>query len=472
MCGQFNWLVAMCSSVSPSTSVRPSLIPSPARTVSRSCIERVQLVIKRVQQDLQRKLLNPRQQDFQLLSPQELTQDPVPTLTRFQKDDKELTGLYLALAQSLAKKGAYAEALDRYSDALQYTESSENYAHIPAMYVQLREMEKARLSRLYLSLYQIQEEKVDAALETLEECSPKELQLDPLLAVLALQSNPTPENIEQTVMIAQKQTEDADKKFIYTQIVTLFPDHLSAYEGLIPLVKEFSKKNDLLFKAADLAKKANLLELAHQFLSQAVITSEMWETAKTLKLPPYPEELTQFLAEDCAIWKGRKRHETHIVIPLFPNVSIDGQDPVPLTLDSLLKLADRSYANGTTVKSEFIPTQIPAEGRFCYAVITHDIIPESQIKTYEDQEKALPEGYEPPRILDATMAILWDFLRSGTPSYGKNLGTFTHCQETTAQGSHFCVTGNQMVGLSIQEVSEARQSSSKMAIGMAGWKTF
>ena len=56
-------------------------------------------------------------------------------------------------------------------------------------------------------------------------------------------------------------------------------------------------------------------------------------------LPPYPPKLVEFLEGPCPIWEGKTARETHIVVPLFPTLTllVDGIE-VPRTLSNLDEL--------------------------------------------------------------------------------------------------------------------------------------
>jgi hypothetical protein len=319
----------------------------------------------------------------------QLPKDPVLTCSNFKGQNQEHAAKWLELAKSYIDGKDYAEALKCYGKALQYTNASADYAPIPELYDRLREREKATLSRLYLSLYQLQEGKIPEAIKTLESCRRDVLSVSSLIAELKLQFCP--------------------------------------------------------------------------FISN-VISEKEWAALETINLPPYPQALKDFLAEDCTIWPGKKRSETHIVVPLFPQVAINDV-PIPSTLDSLDQLDKISGGLGYRYLWNQIPKNISEEKEFHYAVMTNDVIPGSKNKTYDAQLQLLHPGYEVPGVFDAARAILWENRRSGKRCFNDNPYTFTCCKEVI-QGLHLIVGGFNPAGLVVNKYSDP------WLIGVAGWRNF
>ena len=212
-----------------------------------------------------------------------------------------------------------------------------------------------------------------------------------------------------------------------------------------------------------------LVDLEKSFRSN-VISSADWANAKTLNLPPYSQELKDFLEGDCTIWPGKKRSQTHIVVPLFPMVNIDGT-PVPLTLVSLWPLDGGSGGPGYTGGSH-LPGTPTAEKEFHWGVLTNDVLPGSRgVSRIRDKVKLLPPGYEIPGVFDAARAILWENRRSGNWCFGTESwepympATYTHSRE----GSMLIVGGLSPSGLRVCPQSGYPCADS---IGLAGWRKF
>lgn len=197
----------------------------------------------------------------------------------------------------------------------------------------------------------------------------------------------------------------------------------------------------------------------------SVISPERWAAARTTPLPPYPPALREFLDDDCTIWPGRKRHETHIVVPLFPHVLLNGAI-VPLTLESLDELDKSSGGPGYRYLWDQIPADVPAEGGFRWAVMTNDVIPGSRNLSYAEQCKLLPPGYEAPGVLNAARAILWENRCSGRRCFTDAPWTYTRCRENV-QGYQLVVGGFAPAGLHVNG-----NFYGSVSIGLAGWREF
>ncbi|MBF8264120.1 MAG: hypothetical protein HW387_1785 [Parachlamydiales bacterium] len=344
-----------------------------------------------------------------------------------------------------------------------------------SQHLQLEEPEKATLKHLHSSLNLLQERKIQEAINTLELCKPEILDISTLVVGLKLQFSPSPENVEWAMTRASKHENPDDRIFIYQQVIAHVPCRLDAYQELISLTKEPKEKRALLLQAADRARDAQQLELEMSFRKEAeiplistVISKEEWAAAQTINLPPYPQALIDFLAGDCTIWPGKKRWETHIVVPLFPQVAIDGA-PVPFTLESLDQLDISSGGPGYGYIWVQIPKNIPAENEFRYAVMTNDVIPGSRNMSYNDQLGLLPPGYEAPGVFDAARAILWENRRSGNRCFNDHPWTFTRCKETVS-GSHLIVGGFAPSGLIVHRSFSVCFGDEDF--GVAGWRKF
>ena len=401
-----------------------------------------------------------------------LPKDPVLTCSNFKGPNQQRAAKYLELAKSCIDEQDYAEALECYSKALQHTNSSADYAPVPELYDRLKEPEKAALSRLCLSLYQLQEGNIQEAIKTLEVCRPDISSASSFIVGFKLLFCPSRENVEGAMKEASDQKNPDDSIFIYSQILAHVPDRLDAYQQLIPLTKDPIEKRELLLKAADLAHIARQFDLERVFRKEAerplisnVISKKEWAAPQTINLP-YPQELKDFLAGDCTIWPGKKRSETHIVVPLFPQVAINDA-PIPSTLDSLDQLDKSSGGPGYRYLWDQIPKNIPAEKEFHYAVMTNDVIPGSRNKSYDAQLQLLPAGYEMPGVFDAARAVLWENRRSGKQCFNDNPWTYTRCQEII-QGYRLVVGGFDPSGLNVN----ASDSDHHENIGVAGWRKF
>ncbi len=349
-----------------------------------------------------------------------LPKDLVLSCDHFKEPDRQLADGCLALAQQFIKRENYGGALDIYRKALEYTNASADYAAVPRLYDQLNEKEKASFSRVYLSSYQLREAKIQEAIETLESCKTDVLNVRSLVTGLKLQLGASRENIESAMKEASDQKNPDDAVFIYKQILANAPDRLDAYERLIPLTKSLTERTGLLSKAAEVARSAQRPDLEAAFRNEAemsripnAISTEEWAAARTIRLPPYPKELKDFLAGDCTVRPGYKREQTHIVVPLFPHVVMDDALS-PSTLDALDKLDKSSGGPGCTFTWDGISKDIAAEKEFHYGVMTKQVVPGTISRWDHERSEALSKGgYEEPDAFDVVRALLWENRRSG-----------------------------------------------------------
>ena len=155
--------------------------------------------------------------------------------------------------------------------------------------------------------------------------------------------------------------------------------------------------------------------------------------------PPLPTNIEQILSSPCIFWPGQKVDDTHLLV-LIPN-TVNGR---PFHLNSLAELIKKPR-KGNKTQYRYYNENIQRElGEKSFAphwvLMTRDVIPDSRNKTYKDQ-KALVQrnaqqsgiSYELPTALEATTAILMEYVKTGNPLYTDNkLGeqwTYTRCIE-------------------------------------------
>jgi hypothetical protein len=402
-----------------------------------------------------------------------LPKELVLTCSNFKGLNQPRAAQCFELAKNCIDELDYEGALAFLAQALKCTNASVDYAAVPGLYDQLGIPKKAQLTRLFLSLYQLQEGKTQEAIETLKHCESQGLNVGALIVGLTLQLRQDPEAVEWAMTRASSRVELSDRIFIYRQIIAHAPEQFQAYMKLIPLIKDWAEKRALLLEAAEVADKTGQFSLAGVLRKNAdippaptTISEGEWAASQTINLPPYPLELICFLASECTIWPGKKRSETHIVVPLFPKVVIDGVT-LPLNLESLDQLDKSSGGPGYRYLWDQIPKNIPADNEFHYAVMTSDVLPGSRNKSYNDQEGLLPPGYEVPGVFDAARAILWENRRSGKRCFNDNPWTYTRCKEII-QGYQLSVGGFAPSGLYVcDDVYGGHE-----AFGVAGWRKF
>jgi hypothetical protein len=342
-------------------------------------------------------------------------EEPIVSLSSFQRTDREFADQHLRIGA--ARFGD--DALTAYAAAFKYTNDPEDYALIPSIYHIMGESEKAVLASLYLAQYQLREDKVSEAIETLTYCkaiSSEPQTIEPMLLELEL-SKGMPENV------------------------------ISRIKAL----HNSPNKNQLFAKAADVAEQLKQVDLAKSLRAEISfirpMTPQMWANPDLSMFPPMPKEMQDFLEGPCPIWPGKKASETHIAFPLFPEINvkpaIEGvSSSEPRTLDSLDRLDKASDGTGYQFFWNQIPKNTPADKEFRWAVMTNDVLPGSRNQTYDTQKKLVAslKGYEVPKVLDAATAILYANQYSKKRFFSDNPWTFTRCMENI-QGYQLVVGG-------------------------------
>jgi hypothetical protein len=148
-------------------------------------------------------------------------------------------------------------------------------------------------------------------------------------------------------------------------------------------------------------------------------------------VPRLPPDIAEILSSPCPFWPSKKVHETHLLV-LVPE-TVDGQ---PLTLKTLVELVKKVLQEPSTQYSNFHlgeytdPDALPSH----WVLLTRDVIEGSHSKSYPDQQTLLSQKchgvYVVPTILDATVCIFMEYVRSGTRLYSDSPSyIFTRCQE-------------------------------------------
>ena len=146
--------------------------------------------------------------------------------------------------------------------------------------------------------------------------------------------------------------------------------------------------------------------------------------------PPLPKDIQQILSSPCPFWPGRKVHETHLLV-LVPQ-TVNGQ---PLTLKLLGELVQKPLEGPATKYSYFHLVQHTdtAAPPSHWVLMSRDVIEGSRNESYSAQQALLRDktqgSYEVPRILDTTVCILMEHVRTGKRLYSDSPVTLTRCQE-------------------------------------------
>ncbi len=165
--------------------------------------------------------------------------------------------------------------------------------------------------------------------------------------------------------------------------------------------------------------------------------------------PPLPPDIDQILTAQCPIWPDKKVHETHL-LTLIP-ATVNGK---PLTLKSLGELVQKPLQGKATGYFDCNPVlrnyvDMPATSH--WVLMSRDVIPNSRKKSYKDQQTLAQgyTGYVIPNVLDATVAIFMEYVRSGTRLYNDNPWAFTRCQEECNKNWQLVVGGLSPDGLRV-----------------------
>jgi hypothetical protein len=146
-------------------------------------------------------------------------------------------------------------------------------------------------------------------------------------------------------------------------------------------------------------------------------------------VPRLPSNIAEIVNSPCPFWPAKKVHETHVLV-LVPE-TINGQ---PLTLKILEELVKKPLKGNATKYDCFSieeHTDLPAPTSH-WVLMTRDVLEGSRNKSFEDQQALFEKQvvYEAPHILDATVCISMEYIRTGTRLYSNSPHTFTSCQES------------------------------------------
>ncbi len=186
-------------------------------------------------------------------------EDPIPTFSSFQKDNKAIAQAHLSTAQTLIEGEAADEAISSYKKAFQYTKGATDYAPIPKLYQSLQKKPHERLAHLYYALYLLEENNLPAAVTSLE--SAQSLESD-LLASLSInfalimlyrhthqEASKISQLIQDTLPLLKK---TPSKKGIFFAKEMLCQDltHTGLYDYLADVTQGITEQRQFLFKGA------------------------------------------------------------------------------------------------------------------------------------------------------------------------------------------------------------------------------
>ena len=166
--------------------------------------------------------------------------------------------------------------------------------------------------------------------------------------------------------------------------------------------------------------------------------------------PDLPSDIAAILDGPCPFWPDKQVKDTHLLM-LVP-ATVDGK---PLTLNLLGELIQRPEGGGSKTEYRYYSSDVERElgnqlSRGSYWVLmTRDVLPNSRNKTYENQKKLLAKHvhskglapYEVPHALEAVVAILLHYVRTGERLYADAPWTYTCCQEVVDNNKYPVVVG-------------------------------
>jgi hypothetical protein len=167
-------------------------------------------------------------------------------------------------------------------------------------------------------------------------------------------------------------------------------------------------------------------------------------------VPDLPSDIAAILDGPCPFWPDKHVKDTHLLM-LVP-ATVDGK---PLTLNLLAELIQRPEGGGSKTEYRYYGSDVerelgnqPSRGAY-WVLMTRDVLPNSRNKTYENQKKLLAKHvhskglapYEVPHALEAVVAILLHYVRTGERLYADAPWTYTCCQEAVDNNSYPIVVG-------------------------------
>ena len=180
--------------------------------------------------------------------------------------------------------------------------------------------------------------------------------------------------------------------------------------------------------------------------------------------PRLSPNMTEILNSPCPFVDGKKVHETHLLV-LVPQ-TVNGQ---PLTFKTLGELVQKPLQGHATNYSYFylgVYTD-PAAPPSHWVLMTRDVIEGSRNKRYQTQQALLSQKgqgfYRVPTIIDATVCIFMEYVRTATRLYSDSPWTFARCQEKYSADCQLGVGGFGAGGLNI-----SHDGADDMFIGVGG----
>jgi hypothetical protein len=189
------------------------------------------------------------------------------------------------------------------------------------------------------------------------------------------------------------------------------------------------------------------------FCCETAFGAKEWYTyfgCQLRNIPRLPLNIAEIMNSPCLFGKRKKVHETHLLV-LIPE-TVNSQ---PLTLKKLEELVQKILTRPATKYRCFDLGEYtdPFAPPSHWVLMTRDVIEGTRNQSYQDQQTFLTQKshglYSVPTILDATVCIFMQYVRSETRLYGDSPYTWTRCVEKCHPNRQLCVGGFALNGLGI-----------------------
>jgi hypothetical protein len=153
--------------------------------------------------------------------------------------------------------------------------------------------------------------------------------------------------------------------------------------------------------------------------------------------PPIPKGMAEILKARCPFNPGKQVKDTHMLV-LIPQ-TVNGK---PFTLNLLQELIQKhkeKEASRFTYYSDRVKNELGDKqfGEAHWILMTKDVIPDSQSKTYKEQKQLVKKKgadvYELPRAIEAAASILMHYFKTNEHLYGQDPWILTRCQEAVTE---------------------------------------
>ena len=156
--------------------------------------------------------------------------------------------------------------------------------------------------------------------------------------------------------------------------------------------------------------------------AEITIGPKEWEEVGVIvrDVPPLPADIDAILRADCPFFKGKKVFQTHRLVLMHADASIDSQG----------KLTTLRGMDG--VSTDLRQKKV---GKPYWALITCDVIPDSRNQWYKDQKALVAKkaGYELPTVLEAITLVTMHCKKTGQYLLSQSPWTYTRCKETDGE---------------------------------------